>query len=221
MKLSYFEVQHSVDRDEVGDIPQIDSTRSGLSRQNIQEIEELLMQPFEFPNTIPTIEELQLQADARLTDMLHASFLSDLNGILISNKIKTVFDKYTLTKGRFYDATVFDKSDKKYSYHFYFYIAAPELIVYPESIFEITDIINQGEGKTVNISSFQEQVSLKREIEAGKSIRAREICLKERSDLFKLPMTGNLFVSKQLKEKLISEDITGMDFKESTISFKE
>lgn len=221
MAQSYFQISNSINRDEVGAIPQIDSTLSGLKRKDIQGLEAITMQAFEFPSDIPTLKELQLEPDALLTDMLHTSFLSDQNGILISPPMRSIFEKFRLSNGQFYDAVVYDQAGKKHPYYFYFYIAAPELINYKDSKFEITDLIDVGNGKPVALSSFQDQVSCKRKIGPGKSIRACQIRLLEISDLFKLPMTGQLFISEQLKKALLSARITGMATNPSSIEFAE
>lgn len=221
MSLSYFQVTYSTDRDVVGTIPQIDSTCSGLKRKVIRELEDITMHPFEFPANIPTLDELELEPDAYRTDMLHTSYLSNLNGILISPEIRSIFEKCMLANGRFYKATVYDQKCTKHPYYFYFYLASPELINYSGSRFEITDIIDNGEGEALKLTSFQDQVSRKREIGAGKSIRPRRIKLTTRSDLFKLPMTGQLFMSNSLKQELSSANITGMATKPSSIEFVE
>lgn len=212
----FYELTHSVDLAEVGTIPQIDQTISRLAREDIDGLDDIVMTPFEFPDRIPTLGELKLDDDAALTDLLHASFLSGLNGFLVSPRLKTLFDEYDLTQARYYEATVSDAEERLHPYHFLFFVSARDLIDYAASDFEITDT-GKKRGEPVHLESFDAQVACKRQAGTLKSVRPRRVQLTENTDAFKLPMQASIFVSQELTDALTQRAMNGLELTPSDI----
>ena len=219
MSLNYTEISTSINREEVGTIPQIENTKSGLNKNDIKLIDNFIERIHKFPNHIPTLDELLISDDAILTDFLRVSFFSDLEYLLVSEKTKDIIDQSKLGMCKFYDTKVFDSNGKSYSYYLLLFLPSVSLVDFPQSNFIIRDTMDNDYKNEVRFSTFDELMDKKKKEGMLKLIDQKSIKLKKKSDLFTLPITSPIFISEELKNNLIIANLSGMKFLSSDVEF--
>lgn len=219
MSIVYNKISPSINREEVGTIPQIENTKSGLKRNEVELIDDLVKLIHEFPDDIPGLDELYISDDAIITDFLRVSFFADMEYLLVSDKTKDIIEQSTLGKCKCYDAQVFDANGNSYSYNFILFLPSISLVDFSKSAFIIKDALDGEDGEEVRFSSFDELMERKKKEGMLTLIEQKSITLHKKSDLFTLPITSPIFTSEALKNILIKANLSGMKFLSSDVEF--
>lgn len=165
----------------------------------------------EFPDFEPDIR-FKLAKGAKLTDMLSQAAISAY-GFLINEKLKNAFEHFKIVPHKYYPATV---EDHKGNFHQYFWMQLvwedwKNIIDWKNSNFFIRRVSkNLG---PIDISSYDDFLSKKKELGAVKMIDFEKITLKSKIefDLF-TQLKSDIYSTKPLKEYTEHNSFSGVDF---------
>ncbi len=162
----------------------------------------------QFPNFIPDIR-FKLAKDAKLCDVMAQSTISAC-GLLISEKLKGLMENESIIPHKFFSGTIEVSSGKIESYH-WLHLVWPEGVNYldfRQSKFKIKRASKDlGE---IEIESLADLHSKQGELGFIKMIHNYEYTFfKPNFDLFIHPLNKTIFVSENLRTKLL--DFTGME----------
>ncbi len=208
--MKYYNIGRTNETEVIGFYPQ--TTRA--EGYNVDSIYNIL--PNVFPDHQP-LYGLMLNPKSIDTDILDGGILEF--GMVVSHKFKILLEKFNLPPNRFYSIDVFGTEKKYYWFHYITQIErfinfnATELELYKRlPPFEVE--------KKIYLSSYDDIVNLSRElvVTRGKSLRYSFIQLNKsfpNYDLFEI--TGAqcfTLISERLKNEIIKERITGIEFVE-------
>lgn len=177
-----------------------------------------------FPEGDINPKYLLLEKEAILTDALSSSMLG-VNGFLISTKLKELFESIVLPEHRFYSVSIMDYNKAIHKYYWAHLLD----VFYGDSKFDYVDFsktefaIYKRTQKIseIDVANLEQLLDTKDGLEKGQKIMASKIALEKdflelKLDLFKLPLTGNIwYLSEAAKESLDSQGITGFKYAEA------
>ena len=216
MEIKYYAIDTSIERKIVGDLPQISDVKNGLQREYIEQYN-VIKKATSFPSDIPALDRLSLNAAARVTDLVSCSFLNGLMGLLISEKVKEIFDSFKLERARYYDAKIY-VGEAVYPYYFLYFLDSTNIVDYPQSKFVVTDYLDMNE-KPIQLTSFEDHKKKNEEIEVGNIIKSRSLAIKFHADVFVLPFDANIYVSEKAMLEMIDKNVSGVEFREIQTKF--
>lgn len=159
---------------------------------------------------------LDLHPSSNNTDILDRSTIPF--GFVVSQKLKKILENFVLPPYRFYPIDVFGTTNKYYWFHNITNIS--EFIDFNNTEIEVFNVIKQVVLETIQPSSFEEIVKMKREyvLKRGITIRYKSIVLNNdfpNYDLFQIDGAQYFtLINEKLKARLEEENITGMDINE-------
>ena len=157
---------------------------------------------------------LELNKGAKLTDLMSGPFM---NGFLISEKLKLIFEESTIKDYKIYDVILFNKKEEVKGYY-YFHSASclRNYIDYEKSKFFVGLLSDVPKYDLPIVNSYNDLVELKKGIDFGDLIVAKELYLNHQFpyqlDFFRLyAFNYDFFISQKLKTKIVSNNITGVN----------
>jgi hypothetical protein len=176
----------------------------------------------DFPEIIQ-IKNLVLDQTCEIRDILGTAML-DLNGVLLNEKSKNIFQDFVLPVHRFYPAFL---KYKKEIYNYFLLQTGRERDIidylnYKKSLFYLKKDIIDIEKEPIEINSIKDIKDFKKNLGVGQTIKIKTAFLKKEFlnlniDLFKIGrLSIDWIVSERLKEALELAEITGVEFKEAT-----
>jgi len=168
------------------------------------------------PDNILPFDYLELNKDAKLTDLMSSSLRG--NGFLISQKLKTILEEANIKDYKFYDVKLFDE-EKEIKGYCYFHSASclRNYINYEKSKFYIGDILrNYIRDLGFIPTKFDDLEKHQKDLPYAQEV----VCVKQfylsnsfpfNLDLFLIRAYNyDFFISKRLKEKIEENKITGV-----------
>jgi hypothetical protein len=180
-----------------------------------------------FPGFTPDMDSLILHGRAKPTDLL--SFATSITGFMISKKLKTIFGEFSFPPHRFYPANILHKKIALEGYYFMHIISDyTDFVDYPKSTF-ITCGFSNSDPQPITLTSKQDYINKAKQLQndsfvkqlAYRSIQAKEIYFNEKFnkkiDLFQIDRFDiNFYISQNLRNALIENEITGCDFQSTS-----
>lgn len=171
----------------------------------------------DFPDFKPNLDYFIVHSQAKLTDLLSVTPLH--GGLLISDKLKNIFDQFNIAPHRYYPAKIKHRKNFYDNYYWMHIICDLSNIVdYQKSSFFIYYNYGHNLGH-INVSSKEEYFILKEKVKTdnpGKTVTiwADKIHLtsgfNKNIDLFEIgSFNADYFISTSLKEKILQEKISG------------
>jgi hypothetical protein len=174
-----------------------------------------------FPDFEPNLDSLLLHGKAKPTDFL-SSGLSI--GFIINKKLKTLFEQFTLPPHRFFSAKIIYKKEELNDYYLMHIVSDyTDFIDYSKSTFITCGFFNSNPVPLILTSKqdfTRQSVELQNNFNTNtkdyRSIEATEIHLNQKFnkslDFFKIGQVDiNFYISQNLKDALLENNITGCD----------
>ena len=173
-----------------------------------------------YPKSNPILK-FKLESRAKFSDLITPSSIT-ATGLLISQKVKSILDKHNLPDHRYFKATINSSKGTQVETYYWLHIFNPsslDWIDYNNSVFFYTKYgFREG---SIQFNSFKES-RIKKEQLVGKmgTIEIEKIILNSNFDktldLFNFEYFDHeIHISNRLKKALESENITGLEMKES------
>ncbi len=179
----------------------------------------------EFPDFKPELI-FELEEEAILTDVVSPTNIS-AKGLLINEKVKTLFEGFNLMEHKFYDASLFVRGRNMQYYWLHFRENNEQLfkvIDLQKTTFYIGNLARWKESD-VNIPSIEDYNKLKQSI-GFKTINFQSLCVtkhfKQQSlDLFYLNSFHNDFIiTERLKKKLQALNVSGLEVRKLSFAIE-
>jgi galactitol-specific phosphotransferase system IIB component len=209
--MKYFTIINSTGKEIGKNFPQLKCLKLASAHQ---------FNAWEFPEGAPKLE-FELSKNAKLTDVLSDSALGG-SGFIVNEKVKDILSKYNCITHKHYDVKVIEPKTAAVHHYFYIHLCNPDLskfIDYEQSVFYETKYTFREE--LIKIKSYQHYADLKaQDTEAQFGVELEEIKVNDQFDkslhLFTfLPFTSSFFITKQLKDELVKNNISGFHFTEA------
>jgi len=205
-----------LDLKEIGDYPQIQNFRKGYNpnrRESCSQISRFFFG--KKPDVEIDFDCLEMATKAKLTDYVSCSYLSQLTGLLVSNKLFKFLSALKMPDHISYAAPIYQKgetlsSDYKWVHFTGFY---PEMINFPASNFYLDH--SEVNYKELSINSLLEYNAAQNNIQY--KINAKKLVLKQEvayaSDILRIGSVRNeTYISEVIKNEVITQGFTGMVF---------
>lgn len=216
--MQYYILQPASNTPEIGpQYPQVQKMKPGYNYKAPNSVYALSKAYQDFPDFEPDLDYFIVHASAKLTDLLSAAPV--YGGFLISERLKSIFDRFNIAPHKFYRAKV--KYKKKFFEDYYWMhiiCNLSDLVDYKKSTFYIyyNYVHNLG---FIDIHSKEEYFHKKAKIENDNpdkvvTVWADKIYLSNsfdrNLDLFEIgTFNANYFISTPLKHALLEEKIAG------------
>lgn len=221
--MKYYIFKTAVNNLETGSVyPQIQKMSPGYNYKAPYSVYALSKEYQHLPDFIPDLDYFELAGKAKLSDLLSTAMA--YGGFLISEKLKNVFEKFTLPMHRFYSARVKYKNQFYNYYWMHIICDLTNAVDYKNSKFFIYHNYAHNLGY-IDISSKAELEEKQKKLKAdnpGKTITiwVEKIifnnAFNEKIDLFKIgQFDSNYYISEQLKKAIIGASITGVNMQKA------
>jgi hypothetical protein len=221
---SYYIFQPACNTAETGpEFPQVQKMAPGYDYKATNSVYALSKATENLPDFAPNLDHFVVNGKARLTDLLSVAPVN--GGFLISNRFKTLLEKFKIAQHRFYAAKVSHKKEF-YDYYWIHIISnLAEFVDYPKSTFFIYYNYSHNLGY-VTVDSKEDFKDQKEKIKKDNpdktiTIWADKIRLNEdfdlSLDLFEIGcFNSNYCISDRLKTAISTFNITGCDISTAT-----
>ena len=138
MDPKFFAIQTSTDNSKIGKVyPQVDGMGNNYYLRKPNSVWEIKnYSPLDF---LPDLDFFKISNSAKLTDFISTGLIS-ASGFLVSDKVKRIFDQYTISKHCYYPARLKYKMDFYENYFWLHFIENDDnAIDLPKSTFVLTD----------------------------------------------------------------------------------
>lgn len=218
----YFTLTYSIDRKKVGTIPQSNritgKLTGGLSVALKEDLSKIINSP-NFPENIKILQEILLDEEAKVTDWIRTTYLSEMIGIIISDRFHQKIKDIKIFNCKIYNSIITHKK-REYPYWFYFQKDLRDYIVYPKSEFMVKKIFESEILEIKKLGSFEEHNTLGiNESMKLNEIVPKTIYLNKNHDLIKLPHDPMLYISDKVKNIIEENKFSGMDIRPSNVDF--
>ena len=221
--MNYFNLRTSTELDIIGWYPQV----MDLKQYQPSDFEKFGYLSQLADTDLPDLHQFLLNDGAVLTDSLHNTFFSTINGFLISRKARHVFEQFESAGIGYFNATVhcFEHISRRegptieHPYCFLRVQPVQHIYNYQHSFFEVRDdLFGKSEGQ-IAIDSYEHLVEENKKLFARKEIPASKVTPKrlqliKRVDMFRFPHSQYVLVSPRLKEAIEQAGLTGFRFTE-------
>jgi hypothetical protein len=198
--------------------PQVQKMSPGYDYKASNSVYALSREYQKFPDYEPNLDYFVLHGKAKLSDLLSVAVVH--GGFLISEKFQNVLEPFNLAPHKFYPARVYFRKQFYRYYWMHIICDLSDQVDYSKSTFFVYHNYSKNLGYT-NVTSKEELNKKREKIETdnpGKTVTiwAEKIHLNNAFDhsldLFDIGnFDSNYYISEQLKNKIISEKITGCD----------
>lgn len=167
----------------------------------------------EFPDFMPDIR-FMVAKGAKLCDMMGQATIN-ANGFLVSENLKSVFDKSSIIPHKYYPATIKDKELK----HNFFWIhfvwnEGLSFVDFNQTSFNVTEFGRIIE--PIKINSYEDLERKQKQLGVIKMIYAEKIVMKNPGlDLFSNPINLGIYINEKLKHHIESIKPTGVSIQEN------
>jgi hypothetical protein len=167
----------------------------------------------EFPDFTPDIR-FKLAKGAKLCDMMGQATIN-ANGFLISEKLKSIFEKANIVPHKFYPATI----EAKGTLHQYYWVHlvwpdGQDYVDFKNTKFNVTEfgaII-----EPISINSYSELGEKQKQLGVIKMIYAAQIVMKDPGlDIWPNPINTGIFVSEKTRHQFGLTNPTGVSFEDN------
>lgn len=223
--MNYYIFKPAVNTPETGpEYPQVQKMKPGYDYKAPNSVHAVSRSHDRFPDFEPDMDYFILHSRAKLTDLLSVTPIS--GGLLVSERLKDLFEKFPMVAHHFYSAKIQHKKTLHENY-FWMHILSDftNQVNYPLSTFFIYQNYTHNIGY-IEISSKEDYFTKKAKIKEnnpGKTVTiwAEKIQMNPEFDkninLFEIgSFNSDCFISTELKEELIAQNITGCDIKLAT-----
>ncbi|QEC44621.1 imm11 family protein [Pseudobacter ginsenosidimutans] len=221
--MSYYKFKLAVDTIETGRIfPQVQKMTAGYDFDASNSVYAISRETEKLPEYEPNLNHFSLHGRAKLTDILSVSVIH--GGFLISEKFKTLLEKFTLPTHKFYPAKVQTKKQFLDYYWLHIICNLSDYVDYPKSTFFVYYNFSKNLGY-VDVLSKNELIIKEEKLKSdnpGKTVAiwAEKIYLNSslntRFDLFKIgTINSDYFISESLRQSIHEAKITGCDISEA------
>jgi hypothetical protein len=177
--------------------------------------------PYAFPKTETILPSLELEKRAPLLDFIENHVYDGIT-VVVSQKLKTIFDKFNIQNNRSYPVDLFHKGEK-HQYYCYQFIAEQFYSYYnfPETNFcTYKDVfpISKRKSQEVEINNVKEFEEISSSLENGNylmsdKLRFNQEFIKQEIDLiYLLDYNCGIVISEQLKSEMERENIQGINY---------
>ena len=219
----YYILKPASDTIETGHVyPQVQKMSTGYDYKAPNSVH-ALSRIQEFPDFEPDLDYFVVHGKAKLSDMHSVTLI--YGGFLISRKLKEILETFNLVPHRFYPARVYYKKTFHEYYWMHIVCNFTDIVDYPTSSFFIYYNFGHNLGK-IDIASKEDVIQKRKQVKEdnpGKTVTvwAKKIAFTsffdKSLDLFEVGMfDSNTYISEPLKEKIISNKITGCYIVEAT-----
>ena len=217
--MNYYIFKPAVNNLETGSVyPQIQKMSPGYNYKAPNSVHALSKEYQHLPDFTPDLDYFELAGKAKLSDLLSTAMV--YGGFLISEKLKNVFEQFTLPTHRFYSARVKYKNQFYNYYWMHIICDLTNAVDYKNSKFFIYYNYAHNLGY-VDVSSKTELAEKEKKLKVdniGKTITiwAEKLSLTKNFDtnidLFKIgQFDSNYYISERLQKAIINANITGAD----------
>jgi hypothetical protein len=223
--MNYFIISESINPDVIGDdYPQTYKFIKGYNPESENGIFSIYDYRTSFPDYIPDLDGIKLSGSAKLTDFVSHGFKSC--SFIVSEKAKSILEKYKLCMHRFYPLGLY-KRNKKYDYFLFWIISDySDFVDYEKSTFMEYNISSDKKFGAVSVRS-KEELLQKKEIVKEKTddllqtIWGDNIVMNRsfgsELDFFEITIIdGSTYISERLKNDIEYNGLTGWDFNPAT-----
>jgi len=226
--MKYYILDHSTEAKIVGtQCPQIQKMVKGYDEEASNSIYLLDKYYEELPPFTPNLDAFQLHARSKPTDLLTNVFS---NGLVISKKLKQIFEQYKLCKHTFFEATLQHKV-KVYNNYYWLHVVSDytDYVDYSNSKFFIYSnfLHNLGYIKIDSKADYATKREKVKKDNPGKTIAIWSERIKfipnfyeYHLDFFKVgTFSSNIFISDKLADTLLQNNITGIVIKDAPVNY--
>ena len=217
--MSYYIFKPAVATNETGSAyPQIQKMRPGYDYDAKNSVHALSREYKSFPSYEPDLNYFVLNGRAKLSDLLSVAVIS--RGFLISPKLKSIFEQFTIAEHKFYPAIIYHKKEFHNYYWMHIICDLTDAIDYPKSTFFVYLTYAQDLGN-IKIDSKEDLINKEAKIKADNPDKTITIWAKDlifidstipKLDLFKIgTFDSNYYISTKLYNALVDNNITGIE----------
>lgn len=219
--MTYYILEHPADTPETGsEFPQVQKMAPGYDYDAPNSVYQLSEAHSQLPSFEPNLDYLVLAGKAKPTDLLSVAVLS--GGLLVSEKFKSLLEKFSLPTHKFYPANVKTRKGMLQYYWMHIICNLSKEVNFPKTRFFVHLFYRTALGYA-EVSSYEDYVNQQKDLvknNPGKTIAlsANDITIPASSlnglDLFRIgTFNTNLFISEALQKAMINEKITGCEIK--------
>lgn len=221
--MNYFNLGTSTDLNIIGRYPQV----SDLTTYQPSDIEKSGYSSQIADRDLPDLSQFLLNNNAILTDSLISTFFAPLNGFLISQRARYIFEQFLSADIGYFHATVHcfketfarEGPTVEHVYCFLRVRPAQHIYDYQQSFFEVReDFFGTSEGQ-IAIQSYAQLKEANNKLATQKEhvtlfVAPSRLKLTQRVDMFNFPFSRYVLVSSQVKEAIEQAELTGFTFEE-------
>lgn len=214
--MQYYTLTHAVDTEETGHVfPQVEFDNPKKLNPNPVLLANMSIKGAYPPDDILPFDYLELNKGAKLTDLMSSPFM---NGFLISEKLKTIFEESNIKDYKIYDVTLFNKKEEVKGYY-YFHSASylKDYIDYKKSKFFIGTMLKEHiRDLNIEFTNFEQINTLHKSLPIGKELLYTKYFYLNSNfpynlDFFQLNVFNySFFITHRFKEKIEQNNITGV-----------
>jgi hypothetical protein len=216
--MQYYIFEPACDTPETGhQYPQVQKMKPGYDFKAVNSVHALSRAYQDFPDFEPDLDHFIVHAQAKLTELLSVAPVD--GGVLISERLKNIFEQSTIVPHKFYSAKLkYRKAFYENYYWMHIICNLSELVDYRKSTFFIYYNYAHNLG-FIDVNSKEEYLKKKRKVQIDNpdkviTVWANKIYMidhfDKNLDLFEIgAFNADYFISESLKNAIIKEKITG------------
>lgn len=214
--MTYYKIQFSLDKKEVGDFPQIRELKKGYNSTKKESCSQISRYYFGIkPDVQIDFDCLELSIKAKLTDLLSSSYLNMLTGLLISRKVYDYFLSLRVPEHICYSALVYQKDQIIADNYLWMHFTGnySQIIDFSKSQFYLDHSdANYQILKIKSLSDFEAMQS-----RSSYKINARQLYLKKdialQFDIMRLGIVRNdIFITDAVRQEMIARGFSGITY---------
>lgn len=214
--MELFKLKFDLNLKITGAYPQIQKFIKGYDSEKVTSCSQVGSMFFsKLPNVSLDFKCLELAKKAKLTDYMSCSYLNELTGLLVSDSFRNFLMKFNLPNSMKYEASIYQNGDILSSNYCWMHYTS----TYPEAIqFDASEFFldhPEANYKKIEIASYNDFKSA--ETKFPYFINSKRLVLNSkfitRFDLIRIGVIHHeTFVNEKLKDNIIGEKFTGIDF---------
>lgn len=226
--MKYFAIEQCMNKNIVGKLPQV---KEEIHNCDIWDDPRFIDRfPYEKIEINPILSNAILYPTAKATDFIEDSNVGFSRSMLISDKLKTILERFNLFGIQFFSTFIIQNNTSIYGYwQSHIYLQAFQLLDFEKINFTLKS--RQDDGSVVYndvdyIKNLNDFLMCKKETKYPVELYFRNLVLKEQGfDFMFLPHfingTGKGIISQTLKTTLENERVTGIEFRPIEISLHD
>jgi hypothetical protein len=211
--MKYYRIKHQTETHQIGmEYPQAFEVGGSYVHDGENSIEQVA--PYELVGEMSEIDHIILNRKGLQTDLLSCSLIN--HGILVSSRMRTVFDKFDIQSHDYVGINVYVKEGEILNYHWLIFTSRlTEYIDFESSRFDVTTFSLRVKEENVEINSYEDYLMKKEKAGFTRMIKLSELHLRTHLNLHLFTFgvgDFDFYVSSELKSELENSGITGLDF---------